>query len=85
MPLWDFVKVMVLWLKVKYLNKKIFSRTFSTQSHEECRNYENLTKNQFKVCLKAPDVTKAAMKGMAIALKECQYQVRLLLLLHVTP
>lgn len=53
----------------------VFCRTFSMQSHEECRNYKSLTKNQFKVCLQAPDVTKAAMKGISIALKECQFQV----------
>lgn len=43
-----------------------------------CRIIPGLTKEQLDLCYRANDVTRAALDGLDLAIRECQSQVRLL-------
>lgn len=40
-----------------------------------CKSVPNLTRQQLELCYKANDVTLAAVEGLELAVKECEYQV----------
>ena len=40
-----------------------------------CKSVPNLTRQQLELCYKANDVTVAAVEGLELAVKECEYQV----------
>ena len=40
-----------------------------------CRTIPGLTRDQLELCYRANDVTSAALEGLELAIRECQYQV----------
>jgi hypothetical protein len=42
----------------------------------------NLTRQQLELCYKANDVTLAAVEGLELAVRECEYQVSLIVSAH---
>lgn len=47
-----------------------------------CRTVPGLTKEQLELCYRASDVTSAALDGLELAIKECQYQVGISVISH---
>lgn len=43
-----------------------------------CKSVPNLTRQQLELCYKANDVTLAAVEGLEFAVRECEYQVSLI-------
>lgn len=39
-----------------------------------CKNFPGLSKKQLELCFRYPDVMAAAIQGLQLAVKECQYQ-----------
>jgi wingless-type MMTV integration site family, member 10 len=39
-----------------------------------CRNFPGLSKKQLELCYRYPDVMEAAIHGLQLAVRECQFQ-----------
>lgn len=48
----------------------------TTDTRSLCRIVPGLTKEQLELCHHANDVTRAALDGITLAIRECQTQVR---------
>lgn len=47
----------------------------ATDVRSSCRTVPGLTKEQLDVCYRANDVTRVALDGLDLAVRECQSQV----------
>ncbi|XP_059617197.1 protein Wnt-10a [Phlebotomus argentipes] len=72
--LWNFVLVLSLILVTSSINVPTLLDMRIIQT--TCRTIPGFTKEQIELCLRANDVTMAALDGLELAIQECQNQFR---------
>ncbi|CAO1363206.1 unnamed protein product [Diamesa tonsa] len=65
------------YLIVVYLHLIELKRIYCLpDARATCRTIPGLTRDQLELCYRANDVTSAALEGLELAIRECQYQFR---------
>ena len=67
--------------EIKFHFSLVFRINCLSDVRAACKSVPNLTKQQLDICYRANDVTLAAVEGLELAVRECEHQVSLYVLL----